>query len=108
VPDRNHQGDFAKTKQFLAEQSILQPSDDTLQRLIARQREQAKDHIYKRIASLLADDSIEKLESLINTADGRPSAFQMLKQPAGKPSPGAMLKLIERLDILTRIWAVPE
>ena len=66
---------LAKTKQFLAEQSILQPSDDTLQRLIARHRDKAKDHIYKRIAGLLADNSIEKLEALINTADNRPSAF---------------------------------
>lgn len=91
---------LAKTKQFLSEQSILQPSDDTLQRLIARQREQAKEHIYKRIAGLLADNSIEKLRSLIDTADSRPSAFQMLKQPAGRPSPGAMLKLIERLETI--------
>lgn len=79
---------LAKTKQFLAEQSILQPSDDTLQRLIARQREQAKDHIYARVASLLTDNSIEKLKSLISTADSKPSAFQMLKQPAGRPSQG--------------------
>jgi hypothetical protein len=77
----------------------LQPSDDTLQRLIARQREQAKEYIYKRIASLLITrDAIEELESLISTEDNRLSPFQILKQPAGRPSPGAMLRLIERLE----------
>lgn len=91
---------LARTKQFLADQSILQPSDDTLQRLIARSREQAKEHIYKRIAGLLENSSTEELEVLISTDDNRVSPFQMLKQPAGRPSPGAMLKLIERLDTI--------
>ena len=91
---------LARTKQFLTEQSILQPSDDTLQRLIARSREQAKEYIYKRIAGLLEKFSIEELESLISTEDTRVSPFQVLKEPPGRPSPGAMLKLIERLDTI--------
>lgn len=91
---------LARTKQFLTDQSILQPSDDTLHRMIARIREQAKEHIYKRIAGQLEKSSTEELEALINTDDIRVSPFQMLKQPAGRPSPGAMLKLIERLDTI--------
>jgi TnpA family transposase len=91
---------LAKTKQFLAEQSILQPSDDTLQRLIVSSREQAKEHIYQRIAGLLEKSSIGKLESLVSTEDNRISPFQMLKQPPGRPSPGAMLKLILRLETI--------
>ena len=91
---------FVRLLNQIPTQTPFEVINDILQRLIARQREQAKDHIYKRISRLLADNSIEKLESLINTADGRPSEFQMLKQPAGRPSPGAMLKLIERLEVI--------
>lgn len=57
-------------------------------------------HIYKRIAGLLEKSSTEELEALIDTDDRRVSPFQVLKQPAGRPSPGAMLKLIERLDTI--------
>ena len=91
---------LAKTKQFLAEHSILQPSDDTLQRLIARHKDEAKEHIYQKITNLVEQSSIEKLKSLIDTEDNRVSPFQMLKQPPGSPSPKAMLKLIERLEII--------
>lgn len=94
---------LANTNRFLIENKILKPSDDTLLRLIIGQRDSAKEYIYKRIADALAEDTARKFDSLIETDDTRISSFQTLKQPPGRPSPSAILKLIERLEITQSI-----
>jgi len=87
----------AKVEHFLREQKILAPSVDTLSRMIGSQRRAARDFIFTRIAESLPPQMIENLDSLLYTNDKRPSDFHLLKQPPARPSPTAMLKLIEIL-----------
>ncbi len=88
---------LAKTEQFLRDQRILRPSDDTLRCLIGNQREAAKRSIFKKIAGSVSKDVSGMLDALLTTDDIHFSSSQALKQPPGRPSPAAMLKLIERL-----------
>lgn len=45
-----------KATDFLREEGFLNPSDDTIMRLIQTQREKARTHIYDKIASELTSD----------------------------------------------------
>lgn len=88
---------MAKTEQFLRSKKILAPAEDALRRMIGRQRKAARDYIFKRIVNSLSPNTIEKLNSLLSTNENRISGFSLLKQAPLRPSPTAMLKLIEKL-----------
>lgn len=90
---------LAKTKQYLFENKILKPSEDTLLRLIVGEKERAKGYIYQRIAEALPQETAATIDSLIDTDDTRTSPFQSLKLPPGRPSPLSILKIVERLEI---------
>jgi len=94
---------MAKTDQFLREQKILTPSEDTIKRLVGSQRKAARDFIFKKVASLLPSDLPQKLDSLLETGEKRLSDLHFLKQPPGRPSPTAMLKLIEKIEKIKAI-----
>ncbi len=87
-----------RTEQFLKEQKILKPSEDTIKRLIVSQREEAKRFIFNKISGSLTDEMLEKLEALLETKDNRQSTFQALKLAPVRPSPPAMLKLTGKLE----------
>lgn len=87
-----------QAKQFLQEAGILYPADDTLRRLIVRQRQQARDHIFGRITDSLTAFLRERLDALLVAGDQRLTLFQTLKQPPGRPSPTAMLGLAAKLE----------
>ena len=87
-----------QAKQFLREADILYPADDTLRRLIAGQRQQARDYIFVRITDSLAVPLREKLDALLVAGDKRLTPFQALKQPPGRPAPTAMLRLTVKLE----------
>jgi hypothetical protein len=84
---------LARVDLFLKEQGILKPSEDTLRRLIVNQRQEAKKQIFRKITSSLSEKLIQNLDDLIATNNGRPSPFQNLKMPPGRPSPAAIVKL---------------
>lgn len=84
-------------RQFLKEEAILFPAKDTLQRLIARQRQKAREYIYARVSAGLNGDFVVHLEALLVAGDNRLTPFQALKNPPGRASPAAMLRLAEKL-----------
>ncbi|MFQ5906413.1 MAG: Tn3 family transposase, partial [bacterium] len=88
---------LVKAKEFLKEQGILQSADDTLERLITTQREQARQHIFERITGDLSPEAKENLDTLLIVDEGRFSPLQTLKQPPGQASPAAVLRLISKL-----------
>jgi TnpA family transposase len=55
----------AKAYEFLKNRHTLQPSDDTLQRLIVIQREKAKQFIFSKVMDLLDDTIRIKLDELL-------------------------------------------
>ena len=89
---------LVRAKSFLQENGILFPADSTLRRLIAGQRQQAREHIFRRITDGLTPELTEKLDALLVAGDKRLTPFQTLKQPPGRPSPTAILRLTDKLE----------
>lgn len=89
-----------QAKQFLKESGILFPADDTLRRFIVRQRQAAREHIYSRVSNALSSDFKERLDRLLMAGDNRLTPFQSLKQPPGKASPKAILRLAAKLELI--------
>ena len=87
-----------RAEQFLKEEKILKPSDDTLRRLIGSQREEAKKFIFRKITGFLSENVLEKLDALLRTQDSRQSPLYTFKQPPGRPSPAAILKLTAKIE----------
>lgn len=91
---------LAESKKFLKMQSILQPSNSTLQRLVARQREQARQYIFSRLLSMLTKNMMAKLEQLLTIDNKRLSKLQFLKDPPAAPSVKSLLTLVRKLEII--------
>ena len=89
-----------QAKRFLNEQSILYPSDEVLRRLVVKQRQAAREHIYERIVTSLIQETIEKLDHLLETNDAYFTSLHTLKQPPGRPSPAAILRLTNKLELI--------
>jgi hypothetical protein len=91
---------LAQAKQFLKQQSILYPSDEVLRRLVVKQRQAARDHIYERIAQSLVQRMMKKLDALLETNAAYFTPLHTLKQPPGRPSPAAILRLTTKLELI--------
>jgi TnpA family transposase len=91
---------MVQAKQFLKEADILLPADSTLRRLIIRQRQAARLHIYSRVAETLSPAFKERLDGLLIAGDNRLTPFQSLKQPPRKASPKAVLRLAAKLELI--------
>jgi TnpA family transposase len=89
---------LAKAEQFLREHKILCPAQDTLMRLLVRQREEARQHIYQRISAALSDDCRRNLDKLIEVDESRRSPLQALKEAPRRASPQAMLRLLAKVE----------
>ena len=59
-----------RAKSFLQENSILFPADSTLRRLIAGQRQQAREHIFQRVMDGLTPELTGKLDALLTATPG--------------------------------------
>lgn len=86
-------------KTFLKEQSILLPGEDVLRRLVVKQRQATREHIYQRLTDSLSAATIEKLDNLLETGS-RFTPLHILKQPPGRPSPPAILRLTAKLELI--------
>ncbi|MCP4899241.1 MAG: Tn3 family transposase, partial [bacterium] len=84
-------------KAYLKQHGILEPADDTLQRLIQRERTKARQYIFEKITSLSGGPLREKLDALLAVQDAPYSDLHRLKQAPRSPSPPAALKLIDKL-----------
>lgn len=91
---------LAKVECFLKENKILQSFQDTLERLIITQRQQARQFIYEKVLLSLTDAHRTKLDDLLCVDDTRLSKLHQLKQPPAYPSPKAFLALIFKLNII--------
>ncbi len=91
---------MAKAEQFMKERKILRPSDDTLQRMIGSQKRAAREFIFKKTVVSLSPSLQKSLDSLLDLRDKRISDFHLLKQSPGRPSPPAMLNLIEKIEMI--------
>ena len=90
----------ARLRDFLKQNNILEPSQDTIQRIIQTQREAARTAIYDQIYEALSAEAQESIDTLLATDDNKYSPLHYLKQPPGNPSPAAFNKLTEKLDLI--------
>ena len=91
-----------QAKRFLREANILFPADDTLRRLIITQRQAARAHIYERIGDALSPDLKQQLDDLLVAGERSRTPFFTLKQPPGRATPKAMLRLGEKLAVIQK------
>jgi hypothetical protein len=91
---------LTQAKRFLQEKSILYPSNEVLRRLVVKRRQAARDHIYERIAQALIERAMAKLDGLLETNDACFTPLLTLKQPPGRPSPAAILRLTTKLELI--------
>jgi len=91
---------LTRAKDYLREQLILYPSDDVLHRFVVKQRQAAREHIYERITNSLPESTIKKLDDFLDTDGGRFTLLHILKQPPGRSSPAAILRLTTKLDLI--------
>ncbi len=91
---------LSEAKLFLREQKILQPSKDTLERLIVQCREKARQFIFSTLLDSLSSTMKIKLDELLMVDESRQSKLQRLKNPPAKPSPTTMLMLTQKLELI--------
>jgi TnpA family transposase len=87
-----------RLREFLRAHRILEPSQNTMTRLIRTQREVARTAIYDKISEVLSNKGRELLDALLVTDEATYSPLHYLKQPLGNPSPASFIKLTETLD----------
>ena len=88
----------ARLKEFLRARRILEPSQDTMLRLVQTQREAARTAIYDNVSGLLGDETRPYLDALLVTDNVAYSSLHYLKQPPGNPSPASFIRLTETLE----------
>jgi TnpA family transposase len=88
----------AHLREFLRTHRILEPSQDTMLRLIQTQREAARTVIYSKVSGVLSDETRKCLDALISTDDATYSPLHYLKQPPANPSPASFIRLTETLE----------
>jgi len=96
---------MAEAKAFLRNQHILQPGEYTLERLIIRYREKARQFIFAKLNQSLSEKIKAKLDQLLQIDRIRQSQLQRLKRPPRKPSPQAILLLTQKLEIIKHTGA---
>jgi len=94
---------IARLHEFLRQNNIIEPSADTLQRVIQTQREAARTAIYSRIADMLSEQGRCILDALIITeGDDTFSPLHYLKQPPGSPRPVSFNALTAKMEQIER------
>jgi hypothetical protein len=91
---------FLKATEFLKEQRVLNPSEDTIKRLIQTQREKARASIYAKIASALTPELKQRLDNLLIVGTETYSKLYQIKEVPKKPSVKAMQLLSDKLIMI--------
>jgi len=86
------------TRDFLRKQSILEPAESTLKRLIHQQRQKARTFIFDKIHQLLSIQQKEQLDKLLLTESKTYSLLHYLKQSTTRASASSIIKITEKLD----------
>ena len=89
---------LAHVKEFLRHRRVLEPADDTLERLIQRRRHEARAFIFEKVSGLLDEAQQRQLDALLAAQSRGSSALHRLKQTPYRASPSALLRLTKKLD----------
>src|SRR6266568_779643 len=89
-----------KATEFLKAKRILNPSDDTILRLIQTQREKARKYIFEKITSELTQPLQRELDNLLIVGTETFSKLYQIKEVPKNPSAKAMKLLANKLTII--------
>ena len=94
---------LTRLKAFLKTRGILEPSPDTMLRLVRTQQEATRTAIYGKVGGVLSSAARQSLDALIAAEDeALYSPLHTLKQPPGTPSPASFIKLTEILESIDK------
>ena len=85
-------------RDFLRKQSILEPAESTLRRLVQQERQKARDFVFDKIYDCLTAEHKKQLDQLLETGDKSYSELHRLKQASSRASATAIVKITEKLD----------
>ena len=91
---------LVKATEFLKEKRALNPSEDTIVRLIQTQRQKARTSIYEKIAAEITPVLRQKLDDLIIVGTETYSKLYQIKEVPQKPSSKAMKLLADKLTMI--------
>jgi TnpA family transposase len=98
---------LARVNEHLWEHRILQPAGFVLDRIIAKQRKQAREHIFKRITADIPESLVRKMdELLVVKRQSRTSGLQLIKANPSKPSVAAMLALVHKIEAIEKTGVI--
>lgn len=90
-----------QAKKFLIENLILLPGEVILHRAVIKQRQMARDYIYQHLSEHYLPEAVKSnLDNLLETQDEHFTKLHTLKLPPGRPSPAAILRLTQKLELL--------
>jgi TnpA family transposase len=89
-----------RATEFLREHKILNPSDDTLERVIQAQREKARAAIFERVSASLTPEMRQALDGLLSVNNQAYSMLHQIKDVPGKSSAAAMKLLADKLSLI--------
>jgi len=89
---------MSSLRAFLKTHRTLEPSHDTMARVVQTQREAARIAIYGKVSAALGDKMRASLDALLSTEHATYSPLYYLKQSPGNPSPASFIKLTEILE----------
>ncbi len=83
------------------ERKIVIPALSTIERLGWEVRQEAQSLVFKRLIGGLTHEQRAQLDGLLTpSGDCHQTALVWLRQPAGAPSPGNVLKMVEKLKFI--------
>jgi len=85
-------------RNFLRENSTLEPAESTLRRLIQQERQRARDYIFDKIDTALSAQHKSQLDQLLDTKNKSYSDLQKLKQISARASSSTIIKITKKLD----------
>jgi hypothetical protein len=91
---------FLRATEFLKDRRILNPADDTIERLIQTQREKARKHVFSRINAAITPALRQELDTLLIVGQDTYSKLYKIKEVPKKPSAQAMKQLAEKLALI--------
>ncbi len=95
-----------KATEFLKERKILNPSDDTITRLIQTQRENARTAIFERVSAALTLAVRQSLDDLLAVDNQAYSKLYQIKDVPRKSSVAAMKRLADKLSLIEQTGAL--
>jgi len=93
---------FMKATEFLKDKKILNPANDTIERLIQTQREKAKAYILEKINDATPQPLQQELDELLTVGTQSYSKLYQIKDVPKNPSAAAITLLSDKLTMIEK------